>query len=259
MPSRINRQGECALEWIDMFPTLFHLHHDLYSDDVPFWMELTAAQDGPILELGCGTGRVLIPLAQSGFDVYGLDRNFEMLQFLNMQRFNEQQLRVNIFQAKAEQFRLAERFVMILWACNTMGTFPEEAFITVLKQVKTHLRPGGVFVATMPNPQRLVALTRKGESEIEEIFTLPDQETHVQVSSTWKRMHDEIVFEWLYDVIHPDGEVDRYSQSVVHILHSLDDVSRFYSSARLEIHDMWGDYDRSAYTQESPYLIIKAM
>lgn len=47
--------------------------------DVPFWRRLAAAQDAPVLELGCGTGRITIPAAKAGADVVGIDRSAEML------------------------------------------------------------------------------------------------------------------------------------------------------------------------------------
>src|SRR5438105_10609976 len=48
--------------------------------DVPFWRRLASQADGPVLELGCGTGRVTIPLALAGIDLVGVDRSAPMLQ-----------------------------------------------------------------------------------------------------------------------------------------------------------------------------------
>ena len=47
--------------------------------DVKFWQRLAAAQDGPVLELGCGTGRITVPVAKAGAQVVGIDRSAEML------------------------------------------------------------------------------------------------------------------------------------------------------------------------------------
>ena len=47
--------------------------------DVPFWRRVAAGVRGPVLELGCGTGRVTIPLAKSGVEVVGVDRSAPML------------------------------------------------------------------------------------------------------------------------------------------------------------------------------------
>ena len=47
--------------------------------DVPFWLRMTGAVNGAVLELGCGTGRVTLPLAHEGVHVIGVDRSGEML------------------------------------------------------------------------------------------------------------------------------------------------------------------------------------
>jgi SAM-dependent methyltransferase len=48
--------------------------------DVPFWRRVAARSDGPVLELGCGTGRVSRPLARAGIDLVGIDRSAPMLE-----------------------------------------------------------------------------------------------------------------------------------------------------------------------------------
>jgi ubiquinone/menaquinone biosynthesis C-methylase UbiE len=51
----------------------------LQRRDVAFWQQLAAAQNGPVLELGCGTGRIAVPAAQAGARIVGIDRSAEML------------------------------------------------------------------------------------------------------------------------------------------------------------------------------------
>jgi ubiquinone/menaquinone biosynthesis C-methylase UbiE len=47
--------------------------------DVPFWRRVAGGADGPVLELGCGTGRVSLPLARAGVNLVGIDRSAPML------------------------------------------------------------------------------------------------------------------------------------------------------------------------------------
>jgi SAM-dependent methyltransferase len=47
--------------------------------DVPFWRRVALDADGPVLELGCGTGRITVPLARAGVDLVGIDRSAPML------------------------------------------------------------------------------------------------------------------------------------------------------------------------------------
>ena len=48
--------------------------------DVPFWRRIALEADGPVLELGCGTGRISLPLVRAGVDLVGLDRSAPMLE-----------------------------------------------------------------------------------------------------------------------------------------------------------------------------------
>ena len=47
--------------------------------DVPFWRNLALQARGPVLELGCGTGRISLPLARAGVSLVGIDRSAPML------------------------------------------------------------------------------------------------------------------------------------------------------------------------------------
>ena len=51
-----------------------------FDADVPLYLELASAQGGRVLEVACGTGRVLVPLAQAGFSVTGLDASNKQFQ-----------------------------------------------------------------------------------------------------------------------------------------------------------------------------------
>src|SRR5438132_7150642 len=61
----------------------YELEYAGYSDDLPFYVQYALAldpgKDLPVLELGCGTGRVLLELAQAGFRVVGVDASEGML------------------------------------------------------------------------------------------------------------------------------------------------------------------------------------
>src|SRR3954465_5597628 len=48
--------------------------------DVPFWRQVARKAKGPVLELGCGTGRISLPLARAGVSVVGIDRSARMLE-----------------------------------------------------------------------------------------------------------------------------------------------------------------------------------
>ena len=121
------------------------LWHDLecggYSDDLPLWREL--AGDGPVLDVGCGTGRVTLDLAARGVAVVGLDVDAQLLAAL---RERAAGLPVEAVCADARDFALGRRFPVILAPMQTVQLLAgREARAGFLRCARAHLEPGGLF------------------------------------------------------------------------------------------------------------------
>jgi SAM-dependent methyltransferase len=113
-----------------------------YEADLPLWEELAAERPGPILELGCGTGRVALHLARRGHTVTALDRDSALLAALD-ERAGE--LPVTIVNADARSFALADRFSLILAPMQFLQTFSARLERKeCLSCIATHLAPGGL-------------------------------------------------------------------------------------------------------------------
>jgi SAM-dependent methyltransferase len=112
--------------------------------DLGFYRMLAAESPGPILDLGCGTGRVTLPLARAGLDVTGLDLSAEML---SQARAKDQHHDVQWILGDARDFHLAGEFALII---ETGGTFQHQLTRTdqqaFLACVREHLAPNGRFV-----------------------------------------------------------------------------------------------------------------
>lgn len=123
--------------------------HDLecgvYAEDLPLWRELAA--DGPVLDLGCGTGRVAIDLATRGVPVVGLDRDPVLLAALAARA---EGLPVEAVCADARAFDLGRRFAIVLAPMQTVqllgGQAGRDGF---LRCAKAHLEPGGLFALAL--------------------------------------------------------------------------------------------------------------
>jgi len=241
-----------------MFPQLYHAHHNRYLEDIPFWLELANQHGDPVLELGCGTGRVLLPLARAGHRVIGLDNNLSMLHFLRSHLEATLQPAPEVFVADRAAFRLAVRFPLIILTCNTFSTLPAEIRRVTLQCVRLHLKPGGLFATSVPNPRLLLDLPARSDAEVEDEFTNPLTGNPVQVSSAWRRTKTHFMVTWYYDHLFPDGALQRLKAEVRHELASaqvyLDDIC----AASLDIEAVYGDFDHSAYAPQSPYLLIIA-
>jgi SAM-dependent methyltransferase len=238
---------------------LYHAHHAHETEDLPFWLELAARQGNPLLELGCGTGRVLLPLAKAGYQVYGLDRDPAMLAFLRLSAPTELRSELLLLQSDMTAFHLAKRFALILLPCNTFSTLAQPARLAVLERVAAHLRPGGLFAASLPNPAMLKRLPAASDAELEDILAHPLDGEPVQVSSAWMRQGDLFTLTWHYDHLLPDGRVERLSARIQHHLAPVEAYLADLRAAGLEIKGVYGNFDWSPYdTGSSPYLILVA-
>jgi SAM-dependent methyltransferase len=131
--------------------------HDLecggYSADLPLWRELAAARgegpaSEPILEVGCGSGRVALDLAASGHRMSALDIDPDLLEAL---RHRDRAAEVDAVRADARTFDLGRRdFALCIVPMQTIqllgGARGRGEF---LRRARAHLRPGGVLACAI--------------------------------------------------------------------------------------------------------------
>jgi SAM-dependent methyltransferase len=242
----------------NLFPLYYHAQHQNYLEDLPFWLGLAAAQGSPVLELGCGSGRVLLPLARSGCRVVGIDNVAGMLALIETQIPSEARVRISLLLADITRIPLAGRFNLIVMPCNTLSTLTRQAQADVLRGVRSLLAPRGMFAVSLPNPELLQRLPRRAEPEIEDAFPHPLTGEPVQVSSGWKMTSGELAVTWHYDHLLPDGGVERLTSQLRHRLDSVQDYLQAFRAAGLNVQHLYGDFDSSTYQPDSESLIILA-
>jgi ubiquinone/menaquinone biosynthesis C-methylase UbiE len=121
----------------------------LQRRDVEFWQRLAAAQDGTVLELGCGTGRIAIPVARAGVRIVGIDRSAEMLARARS-RIARARVggRVTLVRGDIRDlpFRPRVRFAAVLAAYGILQSLTRERDLTrTFESVSRVLRRGGLF------------------------------------------------------------------------------------------------------------------
>ncbi len=140
-----------------------------YAADLPLWEELAAGADGPVLELGCGTGRVALHLARRGHAVIGLDRDPELIEALSARASDLDPsgvgrksdalggLSVKGIVGDARDFELDEPVSLVLAPTHLLQLLPDAAQRREsLCCIAAALRPGGLLAAaiieSMPEP-----------------------------------------------------------------------------------------------------------
>jgi len=238
--------------------SLYHAHHNQDPEDIPFWLGLAEERGSPVLELGCGSGRVSQALARAGHSIYGLDNDPGMLAYFQSQIDPEVNRRINLLEADLTRFQLERKFPLVIIPCNTYGTLSTEERQSTLSCVTRHLQPGGCFAVSLPNPAVLLELPSRQAAELETTFPHPLDGEPVQVSSGWRRSGQRLVFEWHYDHLLPDGQVKRHSVQIRQTLTPIEVYLEEIQQANLKLAFIYGDYNRSSYTPDAPQLILGA-
>jgi SAM-dependent methyltransferase len=242
-----------------MYPILYHAHHSLHSEDIPMWLALARQNPGPILELGCGTGRVTLPIMEAADDICGIDYDFQMLSFLRKQLNPKLNSNIVCFQADITCFHLKKRFSLIILPCNTYSGLTRQERLSVLRQVKKHLKPGGVFAVSMPNPDLFWQLPAESPPELEEEIPHPMGEGTIQIHSGWERTDDLFIVNWHYDQLLSNKKTERISAQAKHQLVPAETYLEEIQDMNLNIQEIYGDYDFSDFTpDESLQLIVLA-
>ena len=127
--------------------------------DLPFWRNMARHAGGTVLELGCGTGRLAIPLGRAGVSLVGIDRSEPMLRRAR-QRVKQFRLASTVRLVRGDiralPFQLSAPFEMVMAPYGMLQSLLRERDLTqTLQAVRDVLRPGGIFglelVADLPS------------------------------------------------------------------------------------------------------------
>jgi SAM-dependent methyltransferase len=239
--------------------------YDLVLKDMPygldFYVELARGAKGPVLDIACGTGRILLPCLQAGVDIEGLDLFEGMLKTLRV-KAAALGLSPRLHQADMSDFSLPRSYALIMIPFNAfIHNMTQEAQLRCLQRCREHLLPGGqlTFDTFFPSLEIVGAAqnTRVLEGE------LPHPESGLPM-----RMYDTRSFDRVeqtqhsvneIEVLAADGSVERvirsetrsryiYKQEMALLL-------RVAGFARWEI---YGDFDRRPLTRENDAMVVSA-
>ncbi len=206
------------------FAECYHRHLEVNRrGDIRFYTELARKADGAVLEIGCGTGRTLIPTATAGVQISGLDISEDMLRHCRLllkKEPAEVQDRVTLFRGDMADFQLNTRYRMITTPFRPfqhLATVEEQ--LSALKCIKDHLEPGGTFVLDIfdPDLEILTDYDRTDEFGEEPPFQLPDG-TSVTVSyrtASVDPVNQIVHCEMIFRKTSPVGEMHKAVQKFI--------------------------------------------
>jgi len=247
----------------DLMAEYYDLIHGHLSEDLPMWQALTQDAAGPILEIGCGSGRLLVPLAGAGHRLTGLDLAEVAL---NTARAKLEAAgltgQVSLVQADMRDFDLPQQdFAVALVALNTfMHCHSIEEQLATLRTIHKHLAPAGRLIIDLfyPHPELLAEAGGRLYFEAD----LVDDLTGRTVQWYWR--HDIDLanqmrhLTYILDEIDAEGHVRR-----AQLPFSLRYIYRYEMELLLQatgfsLESVYGGYELEPFDSDSPRMIVVA-
>lgn len=241
----------------------YDLEFDQFDDDIELYAGYASLIGSPVLELGCGTGRVLAALTHTGSTLYGLDTSASMLRRASTRLSNEiTRQNLHLIQADMREFTIEneEPFRLIFSAINSFLHLPDrQAQLDCLMNVERHLDRDGLLILDVLHPVP---------------GFLHDIDEHLHHDHTWEREHGQTVTRLshrrldvseqritttlFYDITDTDGLLHRHRTSYwMRYIHRFE-MEGLLSEAGFEIEGVYGSYQLDPLTDESSQMIFVA-
>ncbi len=246
----------------DQIARFYDLTHDALTEDIPLVVQLAMENGGTVLELGCGTGRLLLPLARAGCRVVGVDNSPGMLARAAARLAQEPEgvrERVTLLAQDFTQLDVGQaRFALVVIPYNTFLHLDTAAKRATLRRVAGCLGANGRLFLDLTNPFWLADM-----AEAEPDFVLENELVDPQTGETvrqWSRGEADsgvqaVRIEWRYEVVER-GEETAVS-AVYHYLfpHEWELLLR---QTGFQLQKQWGNYDMTPFHEEQPRLLLLA-
>lgn len=237
------------------------MEHAHFVDDVDLYQNYAELCGGSLLELACGSGRLLLPLARDGYTITGVDTSANMLA---LARGNVQEAklatRVTLVQQDMCTLELDGKFKLAFVALGSFAHLTSrKAQQQALASIRKHLTARGMFILDISNADARYMESLSGQLLHQGTWQRDDGTmlTHM-VSPAASATRHLLELTHFYDQHVQGGQVNRTVITThLHLFERIE-MDLLLEQAGFVIKDVYGDYDLSAYTLESPRMIFIA-
>lgn len=235
------------------------------TQDVGFYVNAVKKYGDPALELGCGTGRISMAIAEAGYRVVGLDLSERMLERAIEKRAalrREARERVHLVQGDMTQFDLREKFRSILVPFRPFQHLLEtEQQIACLNCARKHLADKGRLILDFfqTDAERMHDPKFLNESSLTE-YDLPDGR-HVALSERTAAFHRALQqndVEMIFQVRHPDGKSERLVMAWTLRYFFRYEVEHLLVRCGFRLEAVYGNFEGSPLEDHSPEMVFVA-
>lgn len=245
----------------DLIAPFYDAEHSRFTEDVDLYLNFAEASGGPLLELACGSGRLLLPLAEAGYEITGVDTSALMLERAK-QMLEEADVisRSHLIQQDMRTLQLGQKFRLAFVALGSFAhVVTPKAQQQALAAIRAHLATGGTFILDISNADVRYMEQMSGQVLHQGTWTLEDGSllTHF-VSPASSATSHFLELTHFYDQ-HRQGEAVRRTVVTTQLyLFERREMELLLEQAGFSVKEVYGDYDLGPYERESPRMIFIA-
>ena len=245
---------------LDAIAPFYDLDFGDQKEDLEFYLNWARREGEPILEVGCGTGRVLVFLAQAGFRVTGVDNSKAFLEIAQRKLAGPLKKRSRLVQADVRQLALEEEFSLAIVALNTFGHLTSmDDQLAALERIHHHLKIGGLLILDLANPYGIL---NGSDNALVLVWVRPTADgvgTIAKLASTNIEPRQQLQrVTYFYDMTNKTGQVRRTIATFALKYCFPDEVRLLLDKANFKTTDLFGSYELDAFTPGSERMIVLA-
>ena len=250
-------------EFYDSISNYYDAENLEMTEDLHLYSMYAGIFGDPILDVGCGTGRVMLHLAQEGHTCVGVDTSAQMLARAEQKVAGLPEIasRSRFVLGDIETYESQEPFGLILLPYHTFMHFQnQDTQLNVLKQLASNLAPNGAMIFDLPNAGEAFATQDEYTISLERTFTDPESGNVVmqQSVSNIDRVKQLLHIQWIYDEIGEDNVVRRTIAPLTLRYVFYAEMKLLLAATGLKIVDVYGDYEQGPFGDGCERMIIVA-
>jgi ubiquinone/menaquinone biosynthesis C-methylase UbiE len=245
----------------DSIAPFYDIEHAQFDEDVDMYRNFAELSGGKILELACGSGRLLLPLAQDGYNVTGVDTSAAMLEIAR-QVLDEAGVtgRCQLVQQDVCYLDLPQKFRLGIVALGSFGhlvkrTQQQQA----LAAIRRHLSMGATFILDLSNEDARYMEHLSGQMLHQGTWQQKNGSYVTHFISPAASLTDHLLdLTHFYDVYVQGGTVKRTVSQTSLYLFERNEAELLLEMAGFRLKNLYGNYDFAPYELESPRMIFIA-
>ena len=237
----------------DQLASMYDLDMTDKTAGISMYLDYANVQGSPVLQLGCGVGRLLLPIASEGIDIYGVDSSEPMLEFVRSEMDmgpDDVKERITLIEHELPEFQQDMKFNLILIAFNSfLNLLTRKDQQQTLVNVNNMLTDDGLLIIDILTPKhgdlarewlrRKDVPIYRGLLYDEETSTTYVRNDRVRVNLTDQIQETEMI----YDTVYPDGRIEKAVRIVQTKYIFRSEMEILLESTGFNIRNFFSNYD----------------